>query len=69
MPDSEIDTSDIPPLAKEFWKNALRNRFKKLQKSGAKTSTKKISKGVLARVKNRVADGKMRPHKPMAHSA
>jgi uncharacterized protein (DUF4415 family) len=27
MPDSEIDTSDIPELTEEQWKNALRGRF------------------------------------------
>jgi uncharacterized protein (DUF4415 family) len=26
-PDSEIDLSDIPPLKKSFWKNAVRNPF------------------------------------------
>ena len=25
MPDSEIDTSDIPELTDEFWKKAVRN--------------------------------------------
>jgi len=25
MPDDQIDTSDIPPLGDEFWKNAVRN--------------------------------------------
>ncbi|MEJ7137692.1 BrnA antitoxin family protein [Amphibiibacter pelophylacis] len=24
-PDSETDTSDIPPLSEDFWKNAVRN--------------------------------------------
>ncbi len=28
-PDSEIDTSDIPPLDEKFWKNAIRNPFRK----------------------------------------
>jgi uncharacterized protein (DUF4415 family) len=27
MPDSDIDTSDIPELPPEFWKNAVRGRF------------------------------------------
>jgi uncharacterized protein (DUF4415 family) len=27
MPDSEIDTSDIPELTEEQWKNAVRGRF------------------------------------------
>ena len=26
-PDSEIDTSDIPPLTKGFWQDAVRNPF------------------------------------------
>ena len=26
-PDSEIDISDIPPLTKKFWKNAVRNPY------------------------------------------
>lgn len=26
-PDSEIDLSEIPPLKKSFWKNAVRNPF------------------------------------------
>jgi uncharacterized protein (DUF4415 family) len=26
-PDSEIDLSEIPPLEKSFWKNAVRNPF------------------------------------------
>jgi uncharacterized protein (DUF4415 family) len=27
LPDSEIDTSDIPELTEEFWHNAVRNPF------------------------------------------
>jgi uncharacterized protein (DUF4415 family)/uncharacterized DUF497 family protein len=27
LPDARIDTSDIPPLAEAFWKNAVRNPF------------------------------------------
>jgi len=26
-PESEIDTSDIPPLTEKFWKNAVRNPY------------------------------------------
>ena len=26
-PESEIDTSDIPQLTKEFWRNAVRNPY------------------------------------------
>jgi hypothetical protein len=29
-PDSEIDFSEIPPLQKSFWKNAVRNPFCRL---------------------------------------
>jgi hypothetical protein len=28
-PADDIDTSDIPPLTKEFWRNAVRNPFYK----------------------------------------
>jgi uncharacterized protein (DUF4415 family) len=27
MPDSEIDSSDIPELTEKFWRNAVRNPF------------------------------------------
>jgi uncharacterized protein (DUF4415 family) len=27
QPDSEVDFSEIPPLKKSFWKNAVRNPF------------------------------------------
>ncbi len=27
LPDEQIDTSDIPPLSKAFWRNAVRNPF------------------------------------------
>jgi uncharacterized protein (DUF4415 family) len=27
IPDDRIDTTDIPPLTEEFWKNAVRNPF------------------------------------------
>jgi len=29
LPDSQIDTSDIPPLTDSFWNNAVRGRFYK----------------------------------------
>ena len=32
-PDSEIDTGDIPPLTKEFWKSTVRNPFYKPTKT------------------------------------
>ena len=34
-PDSEIDTTDIPPLTEEFWRNAVRNPFLKPRKASA----------------------------------
>lgn len=27
QPDDQIDTSDIPPVSEEFWRNAVRNPF------------------------------------------
>lgn len=33
MPDSEIDTTDIPPLTETFWKNAVQNPFYKPRKT------------------------------------
>ena len=35
MPDSAIDYSDIPPLTKEFWQNAVSNPFYKPTKTHA----------------------------------
>jgi uncharacterized protein (DUF4415 family) len=29
LPDGDIDTSDMPPLTDEFWRNAVRNPFYK----------------------------------------
>ena len=43
--DSEIDYSDIPPLAEEFWKNAVRGRFYKPIKT---STTVRIDSDVLA---------------------
>jgi uncharacterized protein (DUF4415 family) len=43
-PDSEIDTSDIPPLTEDFWKNAVRNPFYKPRKS---STTVRIDSDVL----------------------
>ena len=43
--DSEIDYSDIPPLAEEFWKNAARGRFYKPIKTA---TTVRIDSDVLA---------------------
>ncbi|MBB6253592.1 BrnA antitoxin family protein [Nitrospirillum iridis] len=44
-PDSEIDTSDIPELTEEFWKNAVRGRFHKPTKT---STTVRIDSDVLA---------------------
>jgi uncharacterized protein (DUF4415 family) len=44
-PDSEIDTSDIPSLTEEFWKNAVRGRFYKPIKT---STTVRIDSDVLA---------------------
>ena len=51
-PDSKIDTSDIPPLTKEFWKNAVRNPFYKPTKTA---TTVRVDSDVLAWLKT---DGK-----------
>ena len=45
MPDSEIDTSDIPELTEDFWKNAVRNRLYKPIKT---STTVRIDSDVLA---------------------
>ena len=44
MPDSSIDTSDIPPLTDAFWKNAVRNPFYKPTKTA---TTVRIDSDVL----------------------
>jgi len=44
MPDSDIDTSDIPPLPEAFWKNAVRNPFYKPTKT---STTVRIDSDVL----------------------
>lgn len=44
MPDSNIDTSDIPPLTDAFWKNAVRNPFYKPTKTA---TTVRIDSDVL----------------------
>ena len=51
-PDSEIDTSDIPPLTKEFWKSAVRNPFYKPTKTA---TTVRVDSDVLLWLKS---DGK-----------
>ena len=50
--DSEIDTSDIPPLTKEFWKSAVRNPFYKPTKTA---TTVRVDSDVLVWLKS---DGK-----------
>lgn len=32
QPDSQIDSSEIPPLTEKFWKNAVRNPFRRQAK-------------------------------------
>jgi len=49
MPDEAIDTSDIPPLTDEFWKNAVRNPFYKPTKT---STTVRIDSDVLAWLKS-----------------
>jgi uncharacterized protein (DUF4415 family) len=44
-PESEIDYSDIPPLTEEFWKNAVRGRFYRPNKT---STTLRIDSDVLA---------------------
>jgi len=44
-PDSAIDTSDIPPLSEDFWKNAVRGKFYKPTKT---STTVRIDSDVLA---------------------
>lgn len=44
-PDSEIDTTDIPELTEEFWKNAVRGRFYRPTKT---STTIRIDSDVLA---------------------
>ena len=51
-PDSKIDTSDIAPLTKEFWKHAVRNPFYKPTKTA---TTVRVDSDVLAWLKT---DGK-----------
>ena len=51
-PDSEIDTSDIPTLTKEFWTSAVRNPFYKPTKTA---TTVRVDSDVLLWLK---ADGK-----------
>ena len=48
MPDSEIDTSDIPQLGDAFWKNAVRNPFYKPTKT---STTVRVDSDVLAWLK------------------
>ncbi len=49
LPDDTIDTSDIPPLTDDFWKNAVRNPFYKPTKT---STTVRIDSDVLAWLKS-----------------
>ena len=48
-PDREIETSDIAPLTKEFWKNAVRNPFYKPTKTA---TTVRVDSDVLVWLKS-----------------
>ncbi len=48
-PASDIDTSDIPPLTKEFWKSAVRNPFYKPTKTA---TTVRVDSDVLVWLKS-----------------
>lgn len=48
-PDSEIDTSDIPPLTEAFWQEAVRGKFYKPTKT---STTVRIDSDVLAWLKS-----------------
>jgi len=49
MSDNQVDYSDIPPLADEFWKNAIRNPFYKPTKQA---TTVRIDSDVLLWLKS-----------------
>jgi uncharacterized protein (DUF4415 family) len=49
-PDSKIDTSDIPELTEEFWKNAVRNPFYKPTKT---VTTVRVDSDVLVWLKSK----------------
>ena len=50
MPDSPVDTSDIPELTPEFWQNAVRNPFYKPTK---KVTTVRVDSDVLLWLKSK----------------
>lgn len=43
LPDDQIDTSDIPELSSEEWKNAVRGKFFRSQRSSADDKPQKHS--------------------------
>ena len=47
--DSEIDTSDIPPLTDDFWKSAVRNPFYKPTKT---STTLRVDSDILVWLKS-----------------
>jgi uncharacterized protein (DUF4415 family) len=49
MPESKLDTSDIPPLGEDFFRNAVRNPYFKPVKS---STTVRIDADVLAWLKS-----------------
>lgn len=50
LPDSMIDTSDIPPLTDKFWKDAVRNPFYKPVKT---LTTVRVDSDVLLWLKSK----------------
>ena len=50
MPDSQVDTSDIPELTPEFWQNAVRNPFYKPTKQ---VTTVRVDSDVLVWLKSK----------------
>ena len=50
LPDSAIDTSDIPPLTDKFWKNAVCNPFYKPIKT---STTVRVDSDVLVWLKSK----------------
>ena len=55
MPDSAIDTSDIPPLDNTFWKNAVRNPFYRPKKA---STTVRVDVDVLLWLRSNGKEGK-----------
>ncbi|MBG9389842.1 BrnA antitoxin family protein [Caenimonas aquaedulcis] len=48
-PEGKVDTSDVPPLSREFWRNAVRNPFYKPTKTA---TTVRVDSDVLLWLKS-----------------